>query len=200
MFFADLLILSVLLSYLLGSIPTAMLVSRSHSVDIFSTGTGLPGAANVYREVGHKSGFLVSAGDVAKGSLAVIVANRLGIDPNWLIMPTAAAVFGHWNSIFTRFRGGDGLATLLGATAIAIPFYGFIAVFSGAIVGAFFRKTSYPTIRGGLAVYGFLLMRAAYSQETIILTLGITTIGLMVLAHAMIGHRRRKHVNLTYRG
>jgi len=198
MFFADLLILSILLSYLLGSIPTAMLVSRSRKIDIFSTGTGLPGAANVYREVGHKSGVLVSAGDVAKGALAIIVANRLGVDPNWLVLPAAAAVLGHWNSIFTRFRGGDGLATLLGATTVVIPFYGLIAVLTGVAVGTFFRKTSYPTIRGGFVVYGFLLVRAAYTQETIILTLEITIIGLMVLAHAMIGHRRRKHVSINY--
>ena len=71
----DVLILSILLAYLLGSIPIATLVSRSRRVDIFSTGTGLPGAANVYKQVGRKSGLLVSAGDVAKGARRSVLAD-----------------------------------------------------------------------------------------------------------------------------
>ncbi len=188
----DAFILSILLGYLLGSIPVATLVSRRRRIDIFSTGTGLPGAANVFRQVGHKSGFLVSAGDAAKGALAIVVASRLGVDATWILLPATAAIVGHWNSIFSRFRGGDGLATLMGITMVAVPVYGLIAIGIGSVVGLWFHGNAHPTLRGGFACYGFLLARAVSMQEDVVITSGIVILGLMVLAHAVIGHHRRR--------
>ena len=188
----DAFILSILLGYLLGSIPVATLVSRRRSIDIFSAGTGLPGAANVFRQVGHKLGVLVSAGDAAKGALAMVVASRLGMEGTWLLLPATAAIGGHWNSIFNRFRGGDGLATLIGITVVAVPLYGLIAIIVGGVVGLLFHGNAHPSLRGGFAGYGFLLARTVYLQEDIVITSGIVILGLMVLAHAVIGHRRRR--------
>ena len=188
----DAFILSILLGYLLGSIPVATLVSRRRSIDIFSTGTGLPGAANVFRQVGHKLGILVSAGDAAKGALAIVVASRLGMEGTWLLIPATAAIGGHWNSLFNRFRGGDGLATLMGITIVAVPVYGLIAIAIGGVVGLWFHGNAHPSLRGGFAGYGFLLARAVYMQEDMMITFGIATLGLMVLTHAVIGHRRRR--------
>lgn len=188
----DAVVISTLLGYLLGSIPVATLVSRRRHIDIFSAGTGLPGAANVFRQVGHKLGVLVSAGDVAKGALAIVVASRLGMEGTWLLLPATAAIGGHWNSIFSRFRGGDGLATLMGITIVAVPVYGLIAIVIGGVVGLWFHGNAHPSLRGGFAGYGFLLARAVSMQEDVIITLGIATLGLMVLAHAVIGHHRRR--------
>ena len=188
----DAFILSILIGYLLGSIPVATLVSRRRSIDIFSTGTGLPGAANVFRQVGHKLGILVSAGDAAKGALAVVVASRLGMEGTWLLLPATAAIGGHWNSIFNRFRGGDGLATLMGITIVAVPVYGLIAIVIGGVVGLWFHGNAHPSLRGGFAGYGFLLTWAVYMQQDVMITFGLATLGLMVLAHAVIGHHRRR--------
>jgi acyl-phosphate glycerol 3-phosphate acyltransferase len=188
----DAFILSILLGYLLGSIPVATLVSRRRHIDIFSAGTGLPGAANVFRQVGHKSGILVSAGDVAKGALAIVVANRLGVDATWALVPAMAAIVGHWNSIFSRFRGGDGLATLMGITVVSVPVYGFIAIAIGGVVGLRFHGNAHPALRGGFACYGFLVTRAVSMQDDAAITSGIVILGLMVLAHAVIGHHRRR--------
>ncbi|MQF70307.1 glycerol-3-phosphate acyltransferase, partial [SAR202 cluster bacterium AD-804-J14_MRT_500m] len=58
-----------LIGYLLGSIPVAAIMSRIRGIDIFSTGTGLAGAANVARSVGNWSGVAVFAGDTGKGML-----------------------------------------------------------------------------------------------------------------------------------
>ena len=188
----DAFILSILLAYLLGSIPVATLVSRRRSIDIFSAGTGLPGAANVFRQVGHKLGVMVSAGDAAKGALAIVVASRLGMEGTWLLLPATAAIGGHWNSIFSGFRGGDGLATLMGITIMVVPVYGPIAVVIGGVVGLWFHGNAHPSLRGGFAGFGFLLARAVSMQEDVTITFGIATIGLMVLGHAVIGHHRRR--------
>ncbi|PKB65101.1 MAG: hypothetical protein BZY82_09645 [SAR202 cluster bacterium Io17-Chloro-G3] len=188
----DVLFLALLLGYLLGSIPIAALVTRRHQLDIFSIGSGQPGAANVFQNVGRRSGVLVSAGDAAKGALSVIVASRLGVEEGWVLLPAAAAIAGHWRSIFTRFRGGDGLATLLGATIALLPLHGTFAVVIGITLGFLIRRVAHPTLWAGLACYFFLLGRSLIYQEDILITLGVTMLALIVLAHIVIGHYRRK--------
>ena len=190
----DILLISILLGYLLGSIPIAYQVSRRRGVDIFARGTGLPGAANVYRAVGHKSGSLVFAGDLAKGALAIIVADRLGLEDAWVLLPGAAAIVGHWRSIFTRFRGGDGLLTVVGITAVAMPSFGLLAIVLGFIVGIWFRHGSHPTLYGGVTCYGLLLALTIVYQDDMLLGTGVVMLALMVLAHAVVGHRRRRAV------
>ena len=188
----DILLLSILLGYLLGSIPVASLVSRRRRVNIFSTGTGLPGAAIVFRNVGHKSGLLVSAGDVAKGALAIGVASRLGVEGTWVLLAGAAAIGGHWRSIFTRFRGGDGMATMVGITLLVVPAYGLIAVIAGTVVGFWFRHRSLPTVWGGATCYGLLSVLSLVNGTEVVASLGVVTLALMVFAHTAIGHRRRR--------
>ncbi len=122
----------------------------------------------------------------------MVVASRLGMEGTWLLLPATAAIGGHWNSIFSRFRGGDGLATLLGITIVAVPLYGLIAVGVGVVVGLWFHGNAHPTLRGGFACYSFLLARAVSMQEDMLITSGIVILGLMVLVHAIIGHRRRR--------
>ena len=188
----DGLLLSILLGYLLGSIPVASLVSRRRGVNIFSTGTGLPGAANVFRNVGHKTGVLVSAGDVAKGALVIIAAMRLGVEGALVLLPAFAAIAGHWRSIFTGFRGGDGLVTLVGITLLLVPTYTPLAVTVGFAVGLWYRHTSHPSLLGGVVCNSLLLAQAVLYSEQVVVTLGIAMLSLMVLAHAVVGHRRRR--------
>ena len=194
----DVLVLSILLGYLLGSIPVASLVSRRRRVNIFSTGTGLPGAANVFRNVGHKSGLLVSAGDAAKGALAIGVASCFGIDGAWILLAGAAAIGGHWRSIFTRFRGGDGMATMVGITLGALPTYGLIAVSAGIIVGLWFRHSAHSTFWGGITCYSLLPALSLVDGADTAVSLGVVTLAIMVMTHAVIGHRRRRPVLPDY--
>ncbi len=191
------LILAMLFGFLLGSIPLAMLFSRIQGVDIFSAGTGLAGAANVYRNVGPVSGGLVFAGDMAKGVLAVTVAHRLGLEGEIVLLPALAALAGHWRSIFTKFRGGDGLSTLLGITMAMVPLYGVLAVVTGGTVGLIARGTGHhASLWGGTAGYGFLLVRAPEASVEISVVLGVVLLALLVLAHSVTGHRRRRTASL----
>ena len=191
----DVVLLSILLGYLLGSIPVAAMITRRRQLDIFSIGTGLPGAANVFRNVGHRAGALVTAGDAAKGALAIAVASRLGIEGVWILLPGVAAIAGHWRSIFTGFRGGDGVATLLGISLVAMPTYGLVAFGVAFLVGLWLlwlHRAPHPSLWSGIAGYGVLLSLSLFSGIDIMLALGIVTLALMVLAHAIIGHRRRR--------
>jgi len=181
-----------LIGYLLGSIPVAVLMSRIRGIDIFSTGTGLAGAANVARSVGNWSGMVVFAGDTGKGILTIMVATRLGAEGTMVLVPAAAALAGHWRSVFTRFRGGDGLSTLVGITVTVLSVYGIVVLLTGGIVTLIARRTAHsPTLWGGIAGYSFVLLRAPFSQN-IAIHLGIVCLALMVLVHGLIGHRRRR--------
>ena len=115
-------ILSIITSYLLGSIPTAYLVCKRRGIDIFSIGTGNPGAGNTFRKVGKREGFFVFLVDTAKGYLSlVIVLSIFQLDNEWLIIAGTFSIIGHLYSVFTKFRGGGGLATLIGVSLYLLP-------------------------------------------------------------------------------
>jgi glycerol-3-phosphate acyltransferase PlsY len=114
--------LLILLAYLIGSIPTALIVSkRIFNIDIRDFGSGNMGATNTFRVLGPKYGTLVLLLDVMKGMLATglyvllpyYFSNEL-YRTNFMIGLGLACVLGHVFPLFAQFRGGKGVATLLG--------------------------------------------------------------------------------------
>ena len=121
----------ILLGFLLGSFPTAYLMGKwRRGIDIRGVGSGNPGATNIGREVGVASGILVLAVDAAKGVIAIIVGQRLGVPPTALYFTALAAVAAHNFSPFLGFRGGKGAATVLGISMLMLW---QITAISGAI-------------------------------------------------------------------
>jgi len=108
----------VLLAYLLGSLPFAVIVSKLYGLeDPRSHGSGNPGATNVLR-TGRKSAALFTLlGDSLKGWLAVWLAGRFGGDTLAVAMAGVAAFLGHVYPVFLKFKGGKGVATALGVLA-----------------------------------------------------------------------------------
>jgi len=113
-------------SYLLGSIPFALLVSLPQGVDPRKEGSKNPGATNVARLLGKKWGIVTFLGDSLKGVLALLVA-FLFLDkipyPKELVLAGTAffAVLGHLFSIFLKFKGGKGVATSIGVFLVLAP-------------------------------------------------------------------------------
>ena len=186
-------LLAMLVAYLLGSIPVATLVSRHRGVDISSAGTGLAGAANVLRTVGRGHGAVVFLGDAAKGILAIIAARRLGIEGDLVLLPAFTALAGHWRSIFNGFRGGDGLSTLVGIIVASLSLWAAAAIAFGVFTAFIARlRGRHGSLWGGFAAYGAIVAAAPFIGEDLSMVLGIVALGLMVLAHGMVGHRRRR--------
>ena len=101
-------------AYLLGSIPTGLLLGKAFGVDIRNTGSGNIGATNVYRTLGKKVGIMTLAGDCLKGLIPVLVVKFLGFSDGWVALTGLAAFLGHVYTIFLGFKGGKGVATALG--------------------------------------------------------------------------------------
>ncbi|NOZ64090.1 MAG: glycerol-3-phosphate acyltransferase [Caldiserica bacterium] len=111
------LIFSLLLGYLFGSLPFAVIVSWLKGINIREVGTKNPGAANVYREVGKPYGILVWILDTLKGVVPMIIANTVFHLPFLIVAASGSlAIAGHCWSIFLGFKGGKGVATMGGVT------------------------------------------------------------------------------------
>lgn len=122
-------LLLILIAYLLGSIPTALIISRKFfGIDIRDYGSGNMGATNSFRVLGSKYGTMVMIFDMLKGVAAVSLYNFLPYyfhnelqRTNFMIGLGLAAVLGHIFPVFAGFRGGKGVATLFGMILAVQP-------------------------------------------------------------------------------
>jgi glycerol-3-phosphate acyltransferase PlsY len=107
--------LVVIISYLLGALPTAYIAGRvTAGSDIRRIGDENAGAANAYRELGPRAGIIVGVIDAAKGSLVILVAQAVGMSQVVVLLSGMAAVVGHNWPVFLGFRGGRGVSTTIG--------------------------------------------------------------------------------------
>ncbi|MFG0233202.1 glycerol-3-phosphate 1-O-acyltransferase PlsY [Achromobacter sp. 413638] len=135
----------VLLAYLIGSVPFAVVVSKLMGLqDPRSYGSGNPGATNVLRTGNKTAAALTLLGDAAKGWFAVWLAEQLapGITPVALACVVVAAFLGHLYPIFLGFKGGKGVATALGVLVAIQPWLAVATAATWLIIAVFFRYSS----------------------------------------------------------
>lgn len=121
-------LLIILLSYLAGSIPTSIIVSKLFfKYDIRDHGSGNAGATNAFRVMGWKTGLFVMLVDFGKGALATYLISQIRIDSlSWplvyiQIIAGFFAVIGHIWTVFAKFRGGKGVGTAAGMLLVLYP-------------------------------------------------------------------------------
>jgi len=117
------------LGYLVGSFPTADIVTRyaarrngEESVDLRAAGTGNPGSLNAAKLLGWKWGAIILAGDMMKGALASLAGRAVAGD-NGTYAAGSGAVIGHCAPVWSGFRGGKGVATSAGTSLVCFPAY-----------------------------------------------------------------------------
>lgn len=130
-------IILTICSYLIGSIPFGVIISRSHGKDLRKTGSGNIGATNLARAMGKKWGYFCFFLDVGKGLLPTLAAGRvisremLTAESCWLWLAVGcAAILGHIFPVFLKFKGGKGVATSLGVALGIYPYFTIPAVLS----------------------------------------------------------------------
>jgi len=150
----------VLLAYLIGSVPTAVWVSRAfYGMDVREHGSGNAGATNTIRVLGYKAGIPVLLFDVFKGWLAVQLVSWIPfpeIPSDYLvyirIAAAVAAVLGHIFPLYAGFRGGKGVGTLAGVGLALYPIALLIVV---GIFAVTLALTSYVSASSILAAVSF---------------------------------------------
>ncbi|EKN69049.1 glycerol-3-phosphate 1-O-acyltransferase PlsY [Schinkia azotoformans] len=131
----------VILAYLLGSIPFALIVGKiGYGIDIREHGSGNLGGTNTFRVLGKKAGLIVTSADILKGTLAASLPLIFGQED--LIHPLLigiAAVIGHTYPIFAKFKGGKAVATSAGVLLAYSPLL-FIILILSFFVSLFISK------------------------------------------------------------
>lgn len=141
-------ILVLLLAYLLGSIPSGLIIGKVfYKTDIREHGSGNLGGTNTFRTLGVKAGIAVTLADILKGTLAAYLPVLFGIDINPLLAG-GFAVIGHTYPIFAGFRGGKAVATSGGVLLFCSPLM-FLVIF--LVFFASLYMTKYVSLSSMLA-------------------------------------------------
>ena len=159
------------LSYLLGSIPTAVLVCHSMGIaDPRQQGSGNPGATNVLRIGNRLAAGLTLLGDLGKGMAAVALAHLAGLTGTSLALAALAAVLGHLYPIQGVKHGGTGVATTLGGCLMLSPLLALCQILSWLLLFATTRISSAASvITAALTpLYGWLLIPELLGTLTLI--------------------------------
>jgi glycerol-3-phosphate acyltransferase PlsY len=116
-------LLLIIVSYLLGSLPTAYIAGRLlKGKDIRQLGDSNMGAANAFRQLGARVGITVGVVDAAKGALAIALAEKAGLTQVMVLSCGLAAVVGHNWPVFLGFRGGRGMSTSIGVLLSTVTY------------------------------------------------------------------------------
>ena len=167
------LVFVVVLSYLVGSIPTSIILSKLvKGIDIRQHGSGNAGGTNVFRVLGWKWGVLTIILDAVKGAIAVIVVARLYLDnfPFSNITPFddftlvqifcgISAVIGHIWTVFAGFRGGKGIATALGFLLTLVTIDMLLALIVFTITVSLSRYISLGSLAAAVSLPIILVVR-----------------------------------------
>jgi glycerol-3-phosphate acyltransferase PlsY len=171
-------IIIIMISYLLGSIPSAYLLGRIYGIDIRRTGSGNVGTMNTRATLGWKPAGLVLLLDLAKGMLAVYLAGIAGID---LMLAGSMAVLGHVCPLWLKFKGGKGLATGAGALiAGAYPLSVVVFLLFTLISYPFLKQIDLSNILSTIAT--LMVSIILYGWDSFLILLGL----IIILKHLMV--------------
>ncbi|MFQ3333023.1 MAG: glycerol-3-phosphate acyltransferase PlsY [Flavobacteriales bacterium] len=164
-------ILFILLAYLTGAFPSAVWVGKTfYKIDVREFGSGNAGATNTFRVLGKKAGIPVLFMDIFKGWLAVNYLNFLSEIPSAIesqfeiqLVFGIAAVIGHLFPVYTGFRGGKGIATMMG---LLIGLHSLAAVCAFGVFVVVFLYSKYVSLGSVLASLAFPIIVILFLNST----------------------------------
>jgi glycerol-3-phosphate acyltransferase PlsY len=162
-------------AYLLGSVPTGLLLGKLYGIDVRHEGSGNIGATNLYRTVGRKVGIMTLAGDCLKGMLPVLLVWKLGMAEPMQAWVGLAAFSGHVFSVFLLFKGGKGVATALGVYLALAPLAVLGALVVFILLVLTWRYISLGSIVAA-AVMPLIIWFMPHTQQLLIATVLISAV------------------------
>lgn len=186
-------IIGAIAAYIIGSIPTAVWFGKAvFNTDVREHGSGNPGATNTFRVLGKRAGIIVMLGDISKGllatSLAILLFNMGHIEESNVVTTKLifgiVAVTGHIFSLFINFKGGKGVATLLGMM-IAIHYeVALLCIVVFLITLLISKYVSLASIIGALSFPSMLLFIPRFkSGEPLLVIFGFFLFIVIVWTH-----------------
>jgi len=177
----------IILAYLIGSIPTALIISKKYfGIDIRDYGSGNMGATNTFRVLGKRYGTIVMICDILKGMAAVSLfyflpfyLNNELARTNFMIGLGLASVIGHVFPIFAGFKGGKGVATLFGMLLVVQPIVAICCVVVFLLALFLTRYVSLSSVLGAIMLPISVLW--IWNEEEFLYRLFALTIALMVV-------------------
>ncbi len=163
-------------AYLLGTFPSASLVARQHGVDVTKEGSGNPGASNVVRLLGWKAGALVLVLDAAKGAIAA--AAGLAIDGHqgaWIL--GVAAVLGHIFPVWSKFKGGRGVATGAGVFLVVYPGVTLVLALVWILIARGLHKASVASLTVAVLAPIVVIVRGGAAIDIVVVCRGVRAAG-----------------------
>jgi acyl phosphate:glycerol-3-phosphate acyltransferase len=145
-------LLLILAAYLIGSIPTGVIVGRLRGFDPRAVGSGNIGASNVVRAGGMSAAVMTLVGDALKGAIPVIVARAAGYPAATIAWVGLAAFIGAICSVFLGFSGGKGIACALGIWLVISPMVILIALVTFAVTLAISRIMSLASMSAAIVL------------------------------------------------
>lgn len=198
-----LIIATTVLAYLLGSIPTAVWYGQGFfGIDIREHGSGNAGATNTFRVLGKRAGTIVLLADVLKGYTATVLATileYLHIMPaedvlTWKLVFGLVAVIGHLYPIFAEFKGGKGVATLLGMILAIHPEMAAVCIGIFILVVIASQYVSLGSLLAALAFPVLLLLQIFGERESpVLIIFGFVIFLIVALTH-------QKNIGRLWRG
>jgi len=195
----------ILTAYLLGSIPSAVWIGKFfYGIDVRQHGSGNAGATNTFRVLGKSAGVPVLFFDILKGWAAVkvsyFVADMLGKEEFNTLQLTlgAAAIIGHIYPVFAGFRGGKGVAALLGVTLAIHPLSALVGILVFAFVFLLMHYVSLSSILAGLSFPVSLMILFPASSPSLVLFSLLTPAILLVTHQKNIERLLRKEEAKVY--
>lgn len=166
--------ISVIVAYLLGAFPPAYLIGRiAKGIDIRNMGSGNVGSLNVYRYVGRRGAALAFVLDSVKGALAVLIPRWIGAPDMAMYAAALLVVIGHNWSVFLKFSGGKGVATVFGVTVTVIPILALATLLPAMVLMVILRSSVLGMVVA-FAALNVLTIVTGQSVETIIVCLLLT--------------------------
>lgn len=180
--------LAILISYLLGSLPTGFLVARAKGIDIRQHGSGSTGATNVFRTIGKKPGIFVFICDALKGFIAVWIAWHYfangHLSPALIaIIAGIVCILGHNFPVWLKFKGGKGVATSLGVVIGLFPIAAGVAFIVWMIVFFVTRYVSLASLLAAIAVPVTVAVDPGMPEKTPLLIFAIIAALLVIVRH-----------------
>ncbi|MDA0297605.1 MAG: glycerol-3-phosphate acyltransferase [Actinobacteria bacterium] len=179
---------AIIVSYFLGTFPSALIIAKRGGVDVTAAGSGNPGTSNVVRLLGWKYGLVVFVADVLKGSASVAIA--------WFVMNTQpdalrvshlayacgyAAVIGHTFPITRKFVGGKGVATGGGVMYVLYPVMSLILCASWFVLRKSTGKSSVASLIITIAVPVYVAIWRNDNMWELAAALGL--VGMIIIRH-----------------